>query len=501
VPSRPPPRSPFAGLELDLRHAWRLLRQQPGSAAVAILMIALAIGATTTLFTVVNGVLLRPLPWPGAERLIRVTEARRPTSMDDAGTLSTIAYREWLASPRTIEGLGAWSNPRSVMLGTGGQIEAVVAAHVTASLFPLLGAAPVLGTGFTTEHESSSPSGGVVLLSYGFWQDRFGGSPDVLGKAVTLEGDPYTVIGVMPRGFAFPSRDTEVWQAFTWPRQRGAVQMLNAVARLEAGATPAQAAAEAQSILRAAPPLSAVGEAMWGANANARITAVTLIDAVTAEVKPALWVMLAAVLLLFAAAAGNVANMQLSRAMQRQKEIAIRAAIGAGSGRLTRQLLIESSFLASIGGLLGIGMTFALLRVLPRLLPGDFPRVESIAVDAAALAVALGLSALVALATGLMPSRVARQLNLNRLLADGGMAIGVGVRLPLARSRALIITSQVAIAAVLLVGAALLAQSFAALLRVDRGFRPESVTTARVLLSGHTASAAERTAALRALVI
>jgi putative ABC transport system permease protein len=495
--SRPASRSIGAGLELDVRHAWRLLLRQPGSAAVAIVMIALAIGATTTLFTVVNGVLLKPLSWPGADRLIRVTETRKVTSMEDVGTVSSVAYLEWLASPQTIESLGGWGNPRTLTFETGGRIGAAMTASVTASLFPLLRTAPVLGAGFTAEQEAA-PSG--LILSHAFWQEHFGGAPDVLGKAVTLEGDPYTVIGVMPRGFAFPNSDTQVWQPFQFPRQRGAVRMLNVIARLKSNATPAQAAAEVQARVRAAPPLGAVNAAMWGENATTRMTAVTMIDAVTSDVKPALWVMLAAVTLLFAAAAGNVANMQLARAMRRQKEIAVRTAIGAGTGRLTRQLLIETSILAAIGGVSGVAMTFLLLRVLQRLLPSDFPRADSIAVDSAALAVALGLTALVAVATGLMPTRVARLLNVNRLLADGGAAVGQSFRSPLARSRVVIITFQVAIAAVLLVGAALFTQSFAALLRVDRGFRPESVTTARVLLSGTAAPAAERSAVLNGVL-
>ena len=285
-------------------------------------------------------------------------------------------------------------------------------------------------------------------------QERFGGAPDVLGKAVALEGDPYTVIGVMPKGFGFPNRDTQVWQPYVFPRRRGAdMRMLNVIAGLKGNATPAQAAAEVQARVRAAPPLRAVGAAMWGEHARAQVTAVTMIDAVTSDVKPALWVMLAAVVLLFVAAIGNVANLQLARASRRQKEIAIRTAIGAGSGRLTRQLLTETSMLATIGGLFGIGLTLTLLRVLPRLLPTDFPRAESIAVDLAALGVALGLTVLVAVVTGLMPTRVARLLNVNRLLADGASAVGQSFRSPLAHSRAVIITSQVAIAAVLLVGA------------------------------------------------
>ena len=239
-------------------------------------------------------------------------------------------------------------NPRSVTFEAGGGIGAAMTAHVTTSLFPLLGAAPLLGAGFTAEQETA-PSG--VILSHAFWQERFGGAPDVLGKAVTLEGDSYTVIGVMPRGFAFPTNDTQVWQPFQFPREQGAVQMLNVAARLKGRATPAQAAAEVQARVRAAPPLPVVHAAMWGDNATTRMSAVTMIDAVTSDVKPALWVMLAAVSLPFAAAAGNVANMQLARAMRRQKEIAIRTAIGAGSGRLIRQLLIETSMFAGIEAL------------------------------------------------------------------------------------------------------------------------------------------------------
>lgn len=214
APSAPASRSIFSGLGLDFRYAWRQLLRQPGTAAVAIAMIALAISATTTLFTVVNGVLLKPLRWAGAERLIRVTETRKATNMEDAGTMSSVAYLAWRPSPRTIDGLGGWDNPRSVTFEADGRIGAATTSFATPSLFSLLGTTPVLGVGFTEDTPWNT-----AVLSHAFWQERFGGASDVIGKTVKVE-DTLTVIGVMPSSFAFPDNRTQVWRPL-WRRRCG----------------------------------------------------------------------------------------------------------------------------------------------------------------------------------------------------------------------------------------------------------------------------------------
>jgi predicted permease len=479
--------SRLAGLSMDIRHAFRLLRRQPGFALVSIVMIALGIAATTSLFSVVNGVLLKPLPWKTADRLIRVSETREGSTASMAGIFTNATYHAWADQPQTIDGIGAWNNT-TVAVDMGGGPERILKTSVTPSLFPLLEAVPFIGTGFTKAHETDPT---VVLLSYGFWQDHFGGAADVVGKTLSVDRRPFTIIGVMPRGFEFPTRESRFWTTFgvspaTEPgSDRHSISMFSALARLKPGATPQQARSEAEARGTAVPDLGLVLGAVFGSNGPIRVTAQPMLESITKDVKPALWVMFAAVGLLFVAAIGNVANMQLAQATARRREVAIRSAIGAGSGRLARQLFVETSVIALLGSVFGFGLTAALLRLLPSLLPADFPRTDNIAIDATTLSLVLGLTAITTFATGLLPVRLARRVKLtSALVEDGSAPVGQSLRSPVARSRALIITTQVAIASVLLVGAALLSRSFVALINLDRGYTPANLMTASVQLPG-----------------
>jgi putative ABC transport system permease protein len=326
-----------------------------------------------------------------------------------------------------------------------------------------------------------------------------------LGQRLTLAGKPRTIVGVMPREFAFPSPETRLWlaerirSAFLSARDPGprgetrglTIGLYNAVARLKPAVTPEQAASEALARTKAVSPILENGG--FAAFANPKVAVVPMLEWLVKDVKPALWMLLTAGVLLFAAAIGNVANMQLVRASSRQREIAIRAAIGAGSGRLVRQLFVETSLIAAIGSAIGLGLTSALLRVLPAALPEDFPRAEDIAIDTRVLMVVTSLAIVVSVVIALLPSRMARRVKLTSALAEDGSApVGQSLRSPAARARALIITGQVAVAAVLLVGAALLAQSFANQIRVDRGYQPASLLTARLTLIGRGLPAGAR---------
>jgi len=477
VESAPASRSMFAGIGLDLRHAMRVLKRQPGFTAVSILMIALAVGATTTLFSIVNGVLLKPLPWPNADRLIRVSETREGSTSAITGAFLNSTYNAWVSSASTIDGIGAFSNQRVVIEA---DTERVQRTAVSASLFPLLGVQPFVGSGFTKAHEQDQA---FAILSYSLWQERFGGAADVVGKSMRVDRRPFTIVGVMPRGFEFPDETTQFWTPYLVSETKpNSVNMFNAIALMKPNVAIEQARAEAEARSRSVTNMGMVVKAVFGTDGAPKVSARSLADSITGDVRPALWVLLAAVGLLFAAAIGNVANMQLAQAAGRSREVAIRAAIGAGAGRLARQLFIETAVTSIAGGTLGLLLTVALLRLAPSMLPADFPRMNMVRIDTLVLVSVFVLIALVTIATGLLPVRLARRLAVRGALSEDG--VGTTLTSPVARSRALIITAQVAIAAVLLVGAALLSRSFVTLLKVDRGYEPSHVMTARVLMPG-----------------
>lgn len=484
----------FAGLGLDLRHALRLLMRQRGFAAVSILMIALGIGATTAIFSVVNGVLLTPLPWPNAPELVRVSETREGGSVNLTPVFSNATYLAWQERASTIDGLAGYQE-QTVTLDSGDGAERVRSAGVTPSLFPLLGVSPALGPGITAGDVERD----VVVLSDGFWRDRFGASADVVGQSMRIGEKTFTIAGVMPRGFIFPNADTRLWTPMGVPIAvlgpgRTQISLFSAVARRKPGATPAVMAAEAQAAARSLPELGPVIPAVFGSNGPALVQVVPLTDAFVGDVRAVLTVLLAAVTLLWLAAVGNVASMQMAHAVARRREVAIRAAIGAGAGRLARQLAVENSVLALIGGAMGVGMAALLLRALPTLLPSDFPRAETIAIDGRVLAFAIALSVIASLVIALWPARTAKRLDLRSAVSvDAGA--GAGSARGALRSRRFVSAMQVAIASMLLVGGALLGRSFYNQWHVDRGYDATNVLTARVLLPPTVATAADRTRA------
>ena len=487
IESAPASGSHFSGLGLDVRQAFRLLRRQPGVACLSALMIALGIGVTSTLFSVVNGVLLRPLPWNTADRLVRVYENRTGMSGETewAHGLTNLTYNAWSDRPQTIDGIAGWRVAEVALLGDS-SVDRIPSAIVTPTLFPLLGESPLLGANFTADDARAN---NTVILSYGFWQERFGGDRAILGKQIALGGRSRTIIGIMPRGFEFPTSETRLWTPFdpgpsvidSGPRRGFRVESFLGLARLKPGVTPDQATAEGSARLNAVKDFDRMLEpAIFGVK-GASITAVPLLDWVVKDVKLALWILLIAGGLLFAAAIGTVVNLQLAQAISRRREVAIRSAIGAGAGRLARQLFVETMTLATIGGAVGLGLTVLLLRLLPALLPTEFPRLPHIGLDVRVFLVGAALTFAVALAIGLLPARMARRVVLTSVLAEDGSApLGQGLRVPAARVRGTIIAAQVAIAALLLVGASLLSKSFSSLLDADRGYTPGHLVTARI---------------------
>jgi putative ABC transport system permease protein len=498
----PPPSNASGptGILHDVRYALRLLRRRPGASAVTVLTMALGIGATTVLFSVVWGVLFKPLPWPDADRLVRVMETREGSTRRLRNIFTNGTYLAWKEAPSTIEELSGWASRNATLTGAG-EPQRVRLAAVTPSVFTMLRAQPALGS-VIVEPRGGAVDESALVLSYGLWQQRFGGTPDVLGRVVQLDGQSRTVIGVMPRDFSFPDADTRGWTALAIRPVRGEgnqtyISLFAAMARLKPGVTPQQAADEATARGRAGADPGLAGMAVFGSRGPTVVTAAPVLDAMTQEVRPALLVLLAAVGLLLVTATANVASVQLARATTRRREMAIRSALGAGSGRIARQLLVENVLLGLTGGLLGVLAAFWLHRMLPSLLPADFPRVQAIALDLRVLAFALAVSVVSAVAFGLLPALQARRINLvESLSADALAPVGGSTRGSVARSRALIMAGQVAVACVLLVGASLLGRSFMALLNVDPGYDVENVLTARLPMNDPAITSQRRRAIL-----
>jgi predicted permease len=484
----------------DARHAGRLMRRQPAHTATVVAIMTLGIAATAVLGSVIYGVLLKPLPWAGAPRLVRLYETRQGSTRRFNPLMTNATYLPWRENARTLDAMGAWSGQRVTLTGTGDPARLQTAA-VTPSLFPILGAAPAAGRLFV-EDDVAAEKPSAVILSYGLWQQRFGGR-DVIGTTATLDGDTSTIVGVMPASFAFPDRETRLWTPMrvrptkdpTNPKATS-ISLFNALGRLRPGMTPAQAAAEGTAIGRAVPlegTARIVAIAVFGSDGPSEVSAPPLLDDMVAKVRPAILVLFAAVLLLLATAAGNIASLQLARATGRRREMAIRTALGAGAGRLARQTLVENMLLGLIGGFTGLLLAWWLQHSLPSVLPAGFPRMDDVALDVRVQLFAIAVALAAGFGFGLMPALQAARRDVRDALAEDALApVGGSLRSRTARTRAAIMTAQVAIATVLLVGAALLSRSFVALLRVDVGYTDPSSTLLAQLPLPDTSYSPER---------
>ncbi len=483
----PPPAATTAmsGAMADVIYGLRMLRAQPGAALTTVLTIALGVGAVTILFSVAYGVLLRPLPWGDTERLVRLSETRGGREGRVPGTMMNGSYRAWADAPQTLEAIGYYSGENPTTLTGAGEATRIPVTRVTPSTIALLGVSPVRGRIFEETDRSATGQPSAVVISHGLWEERFGARDDIVGEPIVLDGTAHTIIGVMPREFRFPSAEVRAWMAWGAPpvdnpngTKTGTI--MRAIGRLKPGVTPAQAAAEGTARAMAAPDAGPVAMALFGAKEPIQIHVRDAKEAAAADVRPAILVLLAASALLFVTAIANVANMQLARATARHREMTIRAALGAGTRRLARQLLIENSMTALIGAGSGLLLAAALHASLPSLLPAGFPRVDAIAIDGRVLAVTLVLAIITSILCGVLPLLHIRRLDLTRSLADASLAsAGLG-RGWLATVRTLIAGSQVAVTCVLLIGAALLARSFVSQINADRGYEPSSLLTATI---------------------
>ncbi len=386
---------------------------------------------------------------------MRVTETRQGRTGRVVGTVSNGTFLAWRDHPSTIEDLGGWLTQTATLTGAGDPVRVPIIS-TTPGLLPILRVRPLIGRLFR-DGEGARGQPGIVILSYG-------------------------------REFAFPDRETRAWTAWTVPTVTGDGGVLvgvifRAIARLRDGATPAQAAAEATSRARNAPDMGVAATALFGAVGPIDVSTVPELQAITADVRPALLALLAAVALLLITAIANVASLQLARATTRRRELAVRAAIGAGQRRIARQLLIENAVIGLCGGVAGLALAAGLQRLLPLLLPAGFPRLDAVGLDMRVLSFALVISVVASVVCGVLPAWQTRRVNLVETLSEDGVApIGGAMRSPMARTRGLIMAGQVAIACVLLIGAALLTRSVLSLIRADRGYDPVNVLTARLPL-------------------
>jgi predicted permease len=468
----------------DLRFAIRMLMRSRAFAAVVVFTMALSIGATSTLFSLAYGVLMRPLPWPEPDRLVRLQETRGGSVSRVPWTMSNAAYLAWREKPATIEEIGGWVRGRLMTLSSNDEPERLLVGAVTPSLMRVLQARPLLGrTWLDSEAAPGQPN--TLVLGFTVWQRRFGSRLDMVGQIVRLDGQPYTVIGVMPREFAFPNREMQAWTRLTVIPVNGPggvlrLMMFSALARLRPGVTPAQAGEEGTARARGAADLKETAVALFGNNGPAGMTALPARDAMTAEVRPALLILLAAVALLFLTSTASLVVLQLSRMARRAREIAVRTAIGAGHARLVRQWLVESSVLGVAGAASGLLMATLLHRGLPAVLPAGFPRVEDVRLDWRVALFACAVAILVSLACGMVPAFRARRDVVTETLGEGAASTPAVTRTAAARARTMFMAGQVAVACILLVGASLLVRSFTALLAVDRGFDPRGLLTMRI---------------------
>lgn len=486
----------------DVRYALRMVARSRGTSLVSVLVIALGIGSTATLFSLTYGVLLKPLPWSDSDRLVRLEERRGGHLGRVPTTISNTTYHAWRNRPATLEQIGGWTRSERVTLAAGaGAPERVQVSGVTPSLFRVLRATPAAGRLFADGPPPPLGSATELLLGFGLWQRRFGGRVDVFGQTIAIDDRLFTIVGVMPASFAFPDRDTQAWRAMYIPDVRPGADMIramifNALGRLRAGVTPEQASAEGTARGRAAPTLGQAALALFGSTGAIQITAIPARDAMTADVRPAITLLMAAVTLLFLTAMASLVVIQSSRATRRRREMAVRGAIGASAGRMARQWLVESLLLGVAGGLAGLLLATGLHRGLPALLPPDFPRVDDVEVNLPVALCSAILALCAVLVCGLVPALQGRRVNLLETLGTDSAATGTPARV--SRLRTTMMASQVAIACLLLVSTALMLRSFAALVSADRGFEVRDLLTAYI--SVPAAPFVQRGSALEAVV-
>jgi putative ABC transport system permease protein len=460
----------------DLRYGARTLWKNPGFTLIAVVTLSLGIGANTAIFTVVNAALLRGLPYRAPERLVHLFEAT-PQKAYAQREFSYPDYQDYQRS-QAFEGLAAYSGGGGILTGRG-EPQRIFAPAASANFFSVLGVEPLLGRTFR-EGEDKPGAERVTVLTYGMWRRMFGGDPGVIGQTLTVSNNQYTVVGVLPPNFQFALRQADLWLPYQpTPNQlsRRFMHGTNLIGRLRPGASLEQAHTETSAITQR------IAEEHKESHAGTRLLLTPLQEQVTGSVKPALLALMAAVGFVLLMVCANVASLLLARSLARQKEIALRAALGATRGRVIRQLLTEAALLSSLGGLGGLlvarsGLD-ALVAALPQNQLAALPFFETLRLDPGILLFALALALLTGLVFGLAPALQASRVDLQGALKEGGRASGGAAR---QRLRSALVGAEIALAVVLLVGAGLMMKSLLRLMQVNLGFDPTNVLTMTVVL-------------------
>jgi putative ABC transport system permease protein len=470
----------LADLGQDARYAVRAMVRAPAFAGLVILVLALGIGANTAIFSVVNAALLRPLPAASPERLVTIRESN-PEFDWIAQVAAPANMLDWKEQVRAFEDVGGHAGVGNLTLTGAGEPELVRDVDVTGNFFDVLGVRAAHGRALRFE-ETWSDAPRVVVLSDGFWARRFGRAPDVLGRQLTLNGFDYEVVGIMPPGFTFPGDRVDVWRPMRWASEdRTALYFRRAhwvqtVARLAPDVTIEEAEAQLQVVVRRLAEQYPETNRVMGAHVY------PLHAFLVGDVRAPLLLLQGAVLLLLLVACANAGNLVLVRAAGRRRELAVRSALGAGSGRVARLVLTESVLLSLAGGVLGVALGLGTVRALSGLLPPTLPGLDGFGLELRVLGFALGLTLLAGLVFGGAPALHAARTGLADTLREGGRGGSAGRR-TLRAANALVVV-EIAVALILVLGAGLLVRSFAALREVDPGFEIEDRFTARVMLPG-----------------
>jgi putative ABC transport system permease protein len=460
----------------DLRHGFRMLRKNPALTAIAVLTLALGIGANTAIFSVVNGVLLRPLPYPESERLVTLWE-RSPRLGFDQERVSPPNFADWQEQNSVLDHLAYWYGSGEFNLVTSDGVEKVRCVYASSGMFHALGVSPSLGRTFLPEEDQ--PQGNrVAVISYEFWQRRLAADSNVLGQALTVDTfgrQDYTIIGVMPRGFRFPDQ-CELWLPAGWnglPRDRRGGHWLSVIARLKPGVTLQQAQTEMDAIQ------ARIEQQHQQVVLGSQVAMVPLLEqTLGARLRLALLVLWGVVACVLLIACANVANLMLARAAARQGEMAIRLAVGASRWQVARHLLTESVLLSIAGGLVGILVAVWSLDLLIALNSDQIPRLNEVKIDGPTLCFTLLVSMLTGILFGLAPALQSSKPDLGDALKEGGRRNSEGFRGN--RLRRSLVAAEVALSLVLLIAAGLMANSFARLLQIDRGFQQDRLLTVQL---------------------
>jgi len=464
---------PFEAFRQDLRYATRMLRRSPAFTLTAVVTLALGIGANSAIFSVVSGILLRPLPYPAPERLAMVwMDNARINLKEDWHSFPD--YVDYKQQSTTFEDMAIFNTTARTLTGDA-EPERVLGAHSSFNLFDVLGVRPIRGRAYT-EAEDKAGANSVVILSYGLWQRRFNGREDILSQTLQMNGRAMQIVGVMPEGFAFPTKDTDFWvPTGATDQQRTARNSLwlQVIGRLKPGFTVEQGQAD----------LARVNAGMLQQRPNRKgygVNVVGYTNQIVGRIRPAILVLLGAVACVLLIACTNVANLLLARASVRERELALRAAIGAGRARLVRQLLTESLLIGLTGGVIGIALARLGVSALVAIAPRDLPRLDAISMDWRVLGFTVALSLATSVIFGLIPAwQLAR--------TDAGQTMKEGARGSSALGRSLrrgLVVVEMGLAVVLLIGAGLMVRSFDQMRRVDLGFAPDHLLTGRVVLWG-----------------